>query len=74
MMPYQKAQVSFKKIKEIGQEGQNSKVYLAHDEYLDAELVIKEVDKSPSFSASQYFEEARVLYKSTHPNVVQIRP
>ena len=72
MFPYQKAQVSFKKIEEIGQEGQNSKVYRVHDEYLDAEMVIKEVEKKENFSASDYFREARTLYKSIHPNVVQV--
>ncbi len=72
MFPYQKAQVSFKKIEEIGQEGQNSKVYRVHDEYLDAEMVIKEVEKTPGFSADEYFSEARTLYTSTHPNVVQV--
>ena len=72
MFPYQKAQVSFKKIEEIGQEGQNSRVYLVHDEYLDAEMVIKEVEKKENFSASDYFKEARTLYKSIHPNVVQV--
>jgi len=72
MFPYQKAQVSFKKIEEIGFEGQNSKVYRAHDEYLDAELVIKEVEKKEGFSADEYFSEARTLYKSSHPNVVPV--
>lgn len=72
MFPYQKAQVSFKKLEEIGQEGQNSKVYRAHDEYLDTELVIKEVEKKPGFNADEYFSEARTLYRSAHPNVVQV--
>lgn len=72
MFPYQKAQVSFQKIEEIGFEGKNSKVYRAHDEYLDAELVIKEVEKQDGFSADEYFSEARTLYKSSHPNVVPV--
>lgn len=72
MFTYQKAQVSFKKLQEIGQNGKNSKVYRVHDELLDAEMVIKEVDKQPGFSTDQYFSEARTLYKSAHPNVVQI--
>ncbi len=71
MLPYQKAQVSFKKLEEFGQEGQNSKVYRIHDEFLDAELVIKEVKKA-GFPANEYFSEARTLYKSNHPNVVQV--
>jgi serine/threonine protein kinase len=72
MFTYQKAQVSFKKLQEIGQDGKNSKVYRVHDELLDAEMVIKEVDKTPGFSTDQYFSEARTLYKSAHPNVVQV--
>jgi serine/threonine protein kinase len=72
MFPYQKAQVSFKKLEEIGQEGQNSKVYRVHDEYLNAEMVIKEVEKEDGFSVADYFHEARTLYKSAHPNVLQV--
>ncbi len=72
MFPYQKAQVSFKKLEEIGQDGQNSKVHRVHDEYLDAEMVIKEVEKANNFSTDTYFSEARTLYKSVHPNVVQV--
>jgi len=72
MYPYQSAQVSFKKLEEIGQEGQNSKVYRVHDEFLDTELVIKEVEKKGAFSAQDYFLEAQTLYKSNHPNVVPV--
>jgi len=72
MFPYQKAQVSFKKIEEIGHEGQNSKVYRAHDLNLDTEIVIKEVSKENGFSTEHYFAEARTLYRSAHPNVVQV--
>ena len=35
---YSRAQVEFEYHKEIGQDGKNSKAYLAHDKYLDAEL------------------------------------
>ena len=34
--------------------------------------MIKEVDKDDSFSVAEYFSEARTLYKSNHPNVVQV--
>lgn len=72
--PCQKALVSFKYENEIGQEGRNSRVYLATDENLDGEIVIKEMVKSSfdEHDASAYFDEARKLYKSTHPNVVQV--
>ena len=43
MFAYQKAQVSFKKLEEIGHEGKNSKVYRAHDQNLDAEIVRNEL-------------------------------
>ena len=72
MISYQRAEVSFKKIKEIGQDGKNSQVYVVHDEHLDTELVIKEVKKELGFSKKDYFEEARTLYSSSHPNVVQV--
>jgi len=72
MFAYQKAQVSFKKLEEIGHEGKNSKVYRAHDQNLDAEIVIKEIEIKDGFSSKDYFEEAQALYKSTHPNIVQI--
>ncbi|EON90506.1 serine/threonine-protein kinase [Plesiomonas shigelloides] len=72
MFAYQKAQVSFKKLEEIGHEGLNSRVYRAHDQNLDAEIVIKEIEIKDGFSAKDYFEEAQALYKSTHPNIVQI--
>lgn len=72
LAPYKKADVSFRFIEEIGQEGQNSKVYLAHDEYLDCEIAIKEVVKSSLTSPDHYFSEAKLLYSSSHPNIVKI--
>lgn len=72
MLPYQKAQVSFKYLKEIGQEGKNSNVFLAHDEHLDANIVIKQIKQKPGNDLDKYLKEARILYKSAHPYVVQI--
>ena len=43
---YSPALVSFHKEKEIGQEGKNSRVYLAHDEYMNAQIVVKEIPNS----------------------------
>jgi eukaryotic-like serine/threonine-protein kinase len=70
--PCQKAMVSFNFINEIGQEGKNSQVYLARDANLDGEIVIKKINKSNIPEVAEYFKEARNLYKSTHPNVVQV--
>lgn len=69
--PCRRADVAFTYNEEIGQEGRNSKVYLANDDHLDQQIVIKEVLKN-SVDFSEYFLEARLLYISSHPNVVQI--
>lgn len=69
---YLSAFVSFHKIKEIGQEGRNSKVYLAHDKYMDAEIVVKEIPNSED-TQEKLLSEAQILYASSHPNVVQIQ-
>lgn len=70
---YNKAEVSFRYIKEIGQEGKNSQAFLAHDENLDAELVIKVIPKAHSANADDFFNESRSLYRASHPHVVQIQ-
>lgn len=71
IIPYQTAQVSFQKQQRIGENGENSEVYVAHDEHLDAELVVKQV-KTDGFNEERYLLEAQLLYKSVHPNVVQV--
>ncbi|WP_336951196.1 serine/threonine-protein kinase [Acinetobacter sp. AS167] len=74
--PCQKAIVSFQKTKEIGAEGKNSKVYIAHDKNIDGELVIKEIeyrkDDKTIVDINDFYDEARKLFKSSHPNVVQL--
>lgn len=71
MIPYQAAQVSFKKQQRIGENGENSEVYVVHDEHLDAELVVKQV-KTDGFNEERFLLEAQLLYKSVHPYVVQV--
>jgi serine/threonine protein kinase len=71
IIPYQTAQVSFQKKDRIGENGENSEVYVVHDEHLDAELVVKQV-KTDGFNEERYLLEAQLLYKSTHPYVVQV--
>jgi serine/threonine protein kinase len=72
LKPYTKAQVTFDIIREIGQEGKNSKVYIAKDHNLNADLVIKEIQKSTITDVNEYFNESKILYLSNHPNVVQV--
>lgn len=69
--PYTTAQVAFEFKKEIGHEGKNSTVFVAHDKQLDAEVAVKKVAKA-SLDVNVFFSEAKILYMSTHPNVVQV--
>lgn len=64
--------ITFDKLKEIGQEGKNSKVYLVHDHQLEGELVIKEIPKSQFGTPDEYFKEARIMYAQKHENVVEV--
>lgn len=64
--------VTFEKLKEIGQEGRNSKVYLVHDYQLDGDLVIKEISKNRFKTPDEYFKEARIMYVYKHENVVDV--
>lgn len=72
LKPYNKAEISFDLRTEIGQAGSNSKAYIAHDYQLDAEIVIKQLRKSDLDSVEAFFDESKILYLSTHPNVVPV--
>lgn len=71
LKPYSIADVTFHLGQEVGAEGRNSNVYIAHDPQLDAELVIKKVAKQ-RMDAASYFAESACIYASTHSNVVPI--
>jgi eukaryotic-like serine/threonine-protein kinase len=71
LRPYSRADVNFHLGQEIGAEGRNSNVYLAHDPQLEAQLVIKRVEKARLDSAS-YFAESASIYATAHSNVVPI--
>ncbi|MGR2682600.1 serine/threonine-protein kinase [Chromobacterium haemolyticum] len=72
LKPYSRAEISFQLRQEIGQEGANSTAHVAHDDQLDAEIVIKKVRKADLDSVDTYFEEAKILHLSGHPNVVSV--
>lgn len=69
---FNKAELTFDLEDELGHQGQNSKTYRAKDHQLDAQIVIKQVQKSGLNSTAEYFDEAKRLYASSHPNVVPI--
>ncbi len=66
------AELNFETIREIGQEGRNSQVFLAHDRQLDGEIVVKKIPKAMMPNASEYYREAKILYASSHPYVVRV--
>ncbi len=72
LKPYQKAELAFDIIKEIGQDGKNSRTYVTRDHQLDAEIVTKKIAKAQLNSSTEFFTESQALYASSHPNVVQI--
>lgn len=72
LKPYNKAELAFQLGDEIGHEGQNSKVFIAHDQQLNARLVIKQMAKATFPNTEEYFAESSILYLSEHPNVVPI--
>jgi serine/threonine protein kinase len=69
---FNKAELTFDIVKEIGKDGRNSQVFVVHDHQLDAEIVAKRILKSKLADVTKLFEESKALYASSHPNVVQI--
>ncbi|MGC5779846.1 serine/threonine-protein kinase [Methylobacterium sp. NFXW15] len=70
--PIDIACVSFREIQEIGADGRNSRTFIAHDNHLDARIVIKSMLKAGMASFADFFSESRILYLSSHPNVCQV--
>ncbi len=67
------AEVAYDKKREIGGiAGKNSRVWLAYDHHLNAELIVKEIEKTTIGDPVHYFEEAKAVHASVHPRVVQI--
>jgi serine/threonine protein kinase len=56
-----------------GGQGRNSTVWAAHDHQLNAEIVVKQVERAKCSSPDGYFAEARRLYYVRHPNVVDVK-
>lgn len=72
LKPYNKAELVFDIVREIGSDGRNSKTYVSRDHQLNAEIVTKMLSKANMHSASSFYDESKALYASAHPNVVQI--
>ncbi|MES3675893.1 serine/threonine-protein kinase [Halomonas elongata] len=72
LKPLSTAEVNFHLGHEIGAEGRNSQVFRARDVQLDAELAIKKIEKARLGDVDEFFQEASLLYLSSHTNVVPI--
>jgi serine/threonine protein kinase len=64
--------LTFTKKKDIGAEGRNSEVFIAEDIQLATDVVVKAIDKKEFTDSNDYFTEAKILYASKHPNIVEI--
>lgn len=66
------ATLNFELKNNIGQEGANSDVFIAHDKQFDADIVIKRIPKEKFQAPSDYYKEAKCLYASKHQNIVGV--
>lgn len=72
LRPISIAEVRFDLREDIGSAGQNASVFRARDLQLDTDLAIKRIEKRRFSNIDEFFEEATLLYRSSHPNVVPI--
>lgn len=72
LKPYQRAELNFRQLREIGADGRNSTTHVVHDSQLGAEIVMKTIAKARIANPAEFFDEAKHLYNSAHQNVVQI--
>lgn len=73
MIDYTNTSLHFKILKDISNEGKNSTIHLAHDFQLDTEIVVKKIKKIDFTEPKTFFDEAKKLYSSNHPNIAPIQ-
>ncbi|MBU7316158.1 serine/threonine-protein kinase [Paenibacillus oleatilyticus] len=67
------SQIIVDKLKRIGvNQGRNSEVWLARDEQLAGEVILKEIPLSNFNDPSEFFREAQIIYANKHPRIVPI--
>ncbi|MEX2375586.1 MAG: serine/threonine-protein kinase [Dehalococcoidia bacterium] len=70
---FERAEIDFTCNEEIGAEGRNSRVFKAIDHQLDAQIVVKRIERSDFETEDEYFAEAKLLYDARHPHVVPVK-
>lgn len=68
----QTASLNFETIREIGQAGKNSEVFIANDLQLNSEIVIKKIKKDSITYEGEYYKEAKILYNHEHSNIAKV--
>ena len=69
---FNRASIDFTCDNEIGQEGKNSKVFLATDHQFDSQIVVKRIDINRFKSVDDYFQEVRKLHQTRHSFVTPV--
>lgn len=70
---FERAEIDFTCHEEIGAQGQNSRVFKATDHQLDAEIVVKQIERTAFASEDEYFAEAKRLNEARHAHVVPVK-
>lgn len=70
---FERAEIDFTCDEEIGAEGKNSRVFKATDHQLEAEIVVKRIERGAFQSEDEYFAEAKLLHDARHPHVVPVK-
>jgi len=64
--------VNIKIIEKLNSEGSNSNLYLVEDSQLGTNFILKQIKKSKFHNPLSYFTEAKKIYNTNHPNIVNI--
>lgn len=70
---FERAEIDFTCHEEIGAEGRNSRVFKATDHQLNAEIVVKRIERADFQGEDEYFAEAKLLHDARHPHIVPVK-
>jgi len=69
---FTQTKLDFKLLKQIGKGGE-ANVFKTHDRQLNSIIAVKKIAAKSLLKESEYFEEAKKIYKTRHQNVVPIQ-
>lgn len=59
LKPYNKAELTFERVRDIGADGRNAETFLSRDHQLNAEIVTKRIAKASLASPAEFFAESQ---------------